>query len=67
MVGSLLGLILKTVNEIFRNIKKSSNQLTKKTLIDKILMKLLKLEFKSDNITKSKTTKHIVKKDIAPL
>ena len=41
--------------------------MTKKTLTDKILMKLLKLEFKSDNIIKSKTTKHIVKKDIAPL
>ena len=36
------------INEIFRQIKQS----TKKTLIDKISTRLLRLEFKSDNITK---------------
>ena len=48
------------------NIKQSSNQLInqqiKKTLIDKISMRLLGLEFKSDNTLKSKAIKHIVKK-----
>ena len=34
--------IFKAINEIFRYIKQSSNQLTKKTLINKIFMKLLK-------------------------
>ena len=48
--------IFKTVNEIFRHIKQS----TKKSLINKIWVKLLGLEFKSDNITKSKATKFIV-------
>ena len=46
---------------MFRPIK-LSNQLTKKPLIDKISIKLLKLEFKSDNIIKSKATKCIAKK-----
>ena len=50
--------IFKTVNEIFRHIKQS----TKKTLINKISSRLLELEFKSDNITKSKAIKFIVKK-----
>ena len=47
--------IFKTINEIFGSIKQSSNQLTEKTLIDKISMRLLKLEFQSDNTIKSKT------------
>ena len=34
--------IFKAINEIFRYIKQSSNQLTKKTLAVKIFMKLLK-------------------------
>ena len=40
--------IFKTVNEIFRNIKQS----TQKTLINKISTRLLRLEFKSDSIIK---------------
>ena len=40
--------IFKAINEIFRYIKQSSNQLTKKNLINNISMKLSKLEFKSD-------------------
>ena len=43
--------ILKTINEIFRHIKQS----TDKALISKISTRLLRLEFKSDNITKSKS------------
>ena len=50
--------IFKTINEIFRHIKQS----TKKTLINKISTRLLGLEFKSDNIIKSKAMKFIVKK-----
>ena len=40
--------IFKAINEIFRYIKQSSNQLTKKNLINNISRKLSKLEFKSD-------------------
>ena len=54
--------IFKDITEIFRHIKQSSNQLTKKTLIDKISMRLLRLEFKSDNAIKSGAIKYIVKK-----
>ena len=46
---------------MFRPIR-LSNQLTKKPLIAKISIKLLKLEFKSDNIIKSKPTEYIAKK-----
>ena len=51
--------IFKTANKTFSHIKQS----TKKTLINKISTILLRLEFfKSDNITKSKAMKFIVKK-----
>ena len=39
----------------------NTNQLNKKTLLDKISMKILKLEFKLDNTIKSKDIKYIVK------
>ena len=39
--------IFKAINEIFRYIKQSSNQLSKKVLIVKISKRLLSLEFKS--------------------
>ena len=42
--------IFKTINEIFRYVKQSA----KKTLINKISSILLRLEFISDDITKSK-------------
>ena len=51
-------LILWAINEILRHIKQS----TKKTLINKLSTILLGLEFKSDNITKLKAIKFIVKK-----
>ena len=47
--------IFRAINEIFRDIKQS----TKKTLINNISTRL---EFKSDNITKSKGIRFIVKK-----
>ena len=52
----------KAINEIFRRIKQSFNQVTKKALIHKISMKLLKLEFQADNIIKSKAIKNITNK-----
>ena len=65
MVVSLLELFLtkkthifRAINEIFRHIKQS----TKRTLIYRISTRLLWWEFKSDNITKSKAIKSIVKK-----
>ena len=52
----------RVINGIFRHVKQS----TKKTLISKVstrlLTRLLGLEFKSDNISKSKAMKFIVKK-----
>ena len=56
--------IFKAIDGIFRHIKQSSNQLTKKTLIDKISMSLLRLEFMSDNTIKSKAMKYIVNKTL---
>ena len=50
--------IFLAINEMLRHIKQS----TKKTLINKISTRLLRLKFKSDNVTKSKGTKFIVKK-----
>ena len=41
----------KAINKIFRYIKQWSNQLTEKTLMDKISLRLLRLEFKSNNAT----------------
>ena len=58
--------IFKAINEIFRYIKRSSNELIKKSFTDKILIELLGLEFKSDNKIRSKAIIYIVKK-IAPL
>ena len=49
--------IFRAINEIFRHIKQS----TKKTVINKISTRLLRLD-KSDNIAKSKAIKFIVKK-----
>ena len=50
--------IFRSINEIFRDNKQS----TKKTLINKTSTRLLRLEFESDNIIKSKAKKCIVKK-----
>ena len=66
MVVSFLELILtkegfdifRAINEIFRYIKKS----TKKTPINKISTRSLGLEFKSDNLIKSRARKLLLKK-----
>ena len=55
--------IFKAINEIHRDIKKS----TKKPLIDKPSKKLLRLEFKSNNSIKTKCLKYIVKKILPTL
>ena len=56
----------EVINEIFRNIKQlpneSTKKSTKKTIIDKTSMRLLGIEFKSNNMTKSKTIKYVVKR-----
>ena len=49
--------IFRAINKIFRHIKQS----TKKTLINKISTRILRLESTSDNISKSKAIKFIVK------
>ena len=53
--------IFRAINEIFRHIKQSN----KKIVIIKLSTRLLGLEFKSNNIIKSKAMKFIVKKNIA--
>ena len=50
--------IFRDANEIFRHIKPSA----RKTLINKISTRLLQLEFKSDNISRSKAIQFIVEK-----
>ena len=50
--------IFRAFNETFRHIKQS----TKKTLINKISARLLRLVFKSDNIIKSKLKNVFLKK-----
>ena len=54
--------VFKAIKKLFKHVKQSSNELTKKTLIDKILMRLLQLIFKSDNTINSKAIKYIFKK-----
>ena len=56
--------IFNAINEIFRYIKQSFNESTKTTLINRISMRLLRLEFKLDNTIKSKAIKYSVKKII---
>ena len=57
--------IFKAINEIHRHIKKSTKKLTKKStkeaLIDELSNKLLRLEFKSNNSTKTRCLKYVVK------
>ena len=56
--------IFRSVNEIHRHIKKSTKNLieesTKKSLIDQLSNKLLRLELKSSNSTKTKCLKYVV-------
>ena len=49
--------ISKVNNKIFRHIKESNKKLNKKSLIEKISLRLLELEFKSNNSIKTKCLK----------
>ena len=63
--------VFKAINEIFRHIKesnkKSTEESTKIYLVDELLNKLLRLEFKSDNSIKTKCLKCVVKKILPTL
>ena len=59
--------ISKVQNEIVRHIKESIKKPTKKSLIDELSNKLLRLEFKSNNSIKTKCLKHVVKKILPTL
>ena len=54
--------IFNAISEIFRSSIQLCNQLTKDTVINKISMRLLRLEFKSDNTIKANAIKYIVEK-----
>ena len=54
--------IFKIIDEIHRQIKKLTEKSTKKSLIDELSNKLLRLEFKSNNSIKTKCLKCVVKK-----
>ena len=58
--------IFRVINEIHRHIKNSTEKLTekstKKSLIDELSNKLLRLEFKSNNSIKAECLKYVVKK-----
>ena len=59
--------IFKAQIEIFRLIKESTKELTKKSLIDELSNKLLKLEFEKNNPIKTKCLKHVVEKILPTL
>ena len=63
--------IFKVINEKYRHIKKSNKKLTekltKKSLIDELSNKLLRLEFKSTNSIKTKCLKYVVKEVLRTL
>ena len=59
--------IFKAIIEINRHIKKSTKEINKKSLIDKLLSRLLKMEFKSDDSIKTKLLKHVAKKVLSEL
>ena len=55
--------IFKVINEINRHIKKSTKEINKKSLINELSCRLLKMRFKSDDSIKRKLLKYVVKKD----
>ena len=59
--------IFKAINEIHRQIKESIKKSGKKSLIDEISDKLLRLKFKSNNSIKTKCLEYIVKKILPTL
>ena len=60
-------MIFKAINEIHRHIKKSTEKSTKKSLIDELSNKLLRLEFKSNHSIKTKCLKYVVEKILPTL
>ena len=54
--------IFKTINEIYRQIRKLNEKPTKKFSIDNLSNKLLRLEFKLNNYIKTNCLKYAVKK-----
>ena len=54
--------IFKAQNKIFRHIRKTNKKLNKKTLIEKLSIRLLSLEFKSNDSVKTKCLRYVVKK-----
>ena len=59
--------IFKTINEINRQIKKLTEKSTKKSLIDELSNRLLRIEFKSNNSLKTECLKYVVKHILATL
>ena len=59
--------ILKAINEIHIHIKESIKKSAKNSLIDGLLNKLLRLEFKSNNSIKAKYLEYVVKKVLPKL
>ena len=59
--------ISKVINEINRHIKKSTKEINKKSLIDELWSRLLKMKFKSDDSIKTKLSKYVVKKILSEL
>ena len=59
--------ISKAINEINRHIKKSTKEINKKSLIDEISSRLLKIEFKSGDSIKTKLLKYVAKKVLPKL
>ena len=59
--------ISKAINEINRHIKKSTKEINKKSLIDEISSRLLKIEFKSGDSIKTKLLKYLAKKVLPKL
>ena len=59
--------IPKVNSKIFRHIKQSNKKLNKKSLIEKISLRLLELEFKSNNSIKAKCLKWIFEKILSKI
>ena len=59
--------IFKAINETNRHVKKSTKQINKKSLIEELSSRLLKIEFKSDDSIKTKLLKYVVKKILPEL
>ena len=59
--------ISKAINEINRHIKKSTKKINKKSLVDELSSRFLRMEFKSDGSIKTELLKYVVKKVLPEL